>query len=194
MLVAEREILFFEHSHERNCLCHEKAAIRNLITLENIQRMFLITSGVATMHWLRLLLKLIHNINVFHPTMIFGAIRSTNVTNFLNVSFSTGDRKVSTSLHRKPSDSRQYLSFKCSHPCRCKTSIPYSRVLRYRRIWPDSEELAQHLPQFKSGFITREYVPTFVNNDTARARTAGLTFVRQPPSDKSNNPVFSCHV
>ena len=81
--------------------------------------------------------KLIEYLNEKHPTIKFTTEWSQTSINFLDVSVSFTDGKITTHLYVKATDSHQYLHSSSCHPYHCKKGIPYSQDLRLNRICLD---------------------------------------------------------
>ena len=45
-----------------------------------------------------------------------------------------GTHKIESTLYTKPTDSHAYLRYNSSHPRSCKDNIPYSQLLRIKKI------------------------------------------------------------
>ena len=75
--------------------------------------------------------KFIEYLNEKHPTIKFTAEWSQTSINFLDVSVSFTDGKITTDLFVKATDSYQYLHSSSYH---CKKGIPYSQALPLNRI------------------------------------------------------------
>ena len=71
----------------------------------------------------------------FHPTLQFThIITEDGDLPCLDISLSISEEKIATSVHYKPTDTHSYLHHSSSHPLHCKKSIPYSQLLRIRRL------------------------------------------------------------
>ena len=81
--------------------------------------------------------EFIEHLKEKHPTIKFTAEWSQTSINFLDVTVSLIDGKVTTDLHLKPTDSHQYLHSSSCHPYNCKKEIPYSQTLCLNRISSD---------------------------------------------------------
>ena len=84
--------------------------------------------------------KFIECLNEEYPTIKTTAEWSQTSINFLDVSVSFTDGKITTDLYVKTTDSHQYLHSSSSHPYHCKMGIPYSQALRLNRICSDPFE------------------------------------------------------
>lgn len=72
------------------------------------------------------LLSFIADFNTAHPAISFSHEYSRSTINFLDVTVSLSNNKLTTKLYRKPTDRHRYLYFKSSHVKHWKTSVPYS--------------------------------------------------------------------
>ena len=81
--------------------------------------------------------RFIEYLNEKHPTITFMVEWSQTSINFLDVSVSFTDRKITTDLYVKATDSHQYLHSSSCHPYHCKKGIPYSQALCLNRICSD---------------------------------------------------------
>ena len=74
-------------------------------------------------------------ISNFHPALQFThTITEDGDLPFLEISLSISEERITTSVHYKPTDTHSYLHHSSSHPLHCKKSIPYSQLLRIRRL------------------------------------------------------------
>ena len=54
--------------------------------------------------------------------------------NMLDTTLNVGTHKIESTLYTKPTDSHAYLRYNSSHPRSCKDNIPYSQLLRIKKI------------------------------------------------------------
>ena len=109
------------------------------------------------------LLTLYKDLNNYHKTIKFEINYSVEKINFLDVTVYIKDNLLHTTLYIKPTDRKEYLHFNSSHPSHCKSAIPYSQAIRYRRIIDEDTELNHHLDLLKQKFIRRSYPSNIVN-------------------------------
>ncbi len=97
--------------------------------------------------------------NEFHPAIQLTHSISTTSLPFLDINLSINHTtaKIDTTVHYKPTDSHAYLSYDSSHPRRCKDSIPYSQLLRLRRLCSDNEDFIIKTEEMISFFKARGY-------------------------------------
>ena len=76
--------------------------------------------------------------NNLHTTIKFTFEHSTQEISFLDMKINSGaDRKLSTTLYRKPTDCTALLHFHSNHSLKCKESIVFSQALRYNLLTAD---------------------------------------------------------
>ena len=73
-------------------------------------------------------------VNSFHPTLKYTWGISDISLAFLDTKLSIEGNGLCTIVHYKPTDSHSYLLYSSSHPSHVKISIPYSQLLRLRRL------------------------------------------------------------
>ena len=84
---------------------------------------------------------------VFHPTSLEA----------LDVKLSLKDGAISTSLYRKPTDGHQFLLWNSNHPLHLRRSIPFSQLLRLRRICSSDEIFELEAQLLLDRFRSRGY-------------------------------------
>ena len=108
--------------------------------------------------WMRnIRLEFIKHLNEKHPPIKFTAEHSQTSINFLDVTVSLIDRKVTTDLHVKPSDSHQFLHAYSCHPYQCKNGIPYNQALRLNRICSDPNSFDRRCNDLEKSLIEKGY-------------------------------------
>ncbi|XP_033117883.1 uncharacterized protein LOC117117624 [Anneissia japonica] len=109
------------------------------------------------------LTNFINYMNSFHPAIKFThEISYTNVT-FLDIDVSIKGSTLSTSVYYKPTDAHTYLNYESSHPPKCKDSIPYSQLVRLRRICKQDDDFKTRAKEMMSFFSNRGY-PTNITD------------------------------
>ncbi len=78
--------------------------------------------------------------------------------NFLDTTLHKSEEGVLwTDLYSKPTDSHNYLHYKSAHPSHCKKSLPYSQMLRIKRICTKHESYLYHVMVLCCHFLKRGY-------------------------------------
>jgi hypothetical protein len=119
------------------------------------------------------LLSFMEFVDQFHPALRFTWEISTNSVNFLDMSISFNGDQLATSVHYKETDSHSYLTYTSSHPTSCKDSIPYSQLLRLRRLCSDDADFDIQADKMVNFFHERGY-PSNITN-TALHRCQAIT-------------------
>lgn len=141
------------------------------------------------------LLSFISGFNNCHPRISFSHQYSAEAINFLDVTVSVKDARLTTNLYRKPTDRHQYLHFESSHVKHNKTSIPYSQAVRFKRICSQESDFNQNCAVLRAA-LTRQKYPTQIIDDAVRRasmldRNALLCPMTQPRTQQTTNLVLS---
>lgn len=95
-------------------------------------------------------------VSTFNPALKYTVEIGKNV-NMLDMTLSVCRSKISATLFTKPTDSHSYLHYNSCHPRSCKDSIPYSQLLRVKRICSDPTDCEVKLKEMCSYFKKRGY-------------------------------------
>ena len=110
------------------------------------------------------------HINELHPTIKFKFISSPTTVDFLDMTiYIDEDRKLATTIYRKPTDCASYLHFKSNHPIHTKRSIIYSQALRYNMLIDDDNKLTDNLHYLTKAFIAKGYPLKMINEEIRKA-------------------------
>jgi len=74
-------------------------------------------------------------------------------------------------VHHKETDTHNYLHHTSLHPVHCKQAIPYSQLLRLRRICSDNDDFAARAKEMKAFFQARDYPEALLNDDLCKIST-----------------------
>ncbi len=74
------------------------------------------------------------------------------------------DGTIWTSLYSKPTDSHNYLHYDSAHPTHMKKSIPYSQMLRIRRICTLDSDFIHECMKMMGHFLRRGYPLSLLEN------------------------------
>ena len=87
----------------------------------------------------------LQRLNNFHDTIKFTMENSRTEVNFLDTTVKRGsDNKLYTDLYIKPINTNIYLNYNSAYPPSTKRSIPYSKLLRIKRIISKEEDFQKH--------------------------------------------------
>ena len=114
--------------------------------------------------------KFIAHLNSCHSTIKFTADISDKEVHFLDLTIKLNeDGTLTTSLYSKPTDSHNYLLYNSSHPDHCKSGMPYSQLLRVRRICSEESDFITHSFTMCNHFVRRGYPQEIVENALIKA-------------------------
>ena len=127
--------------------------IKPLTWLRYIDDIFMIWT-----HGHEALSEFMDHLNSCHKTIKFTSEQSPSSVNFLDTTVKIdSDRKLYTDLFCKPTDSHNYLLFESAHPKHLKNSLPYSQLLRIRRICSKMSDFDKNAILIGDHFIRRQY-------------------------------------
>ena len=108
--------------------------------------------------------------NNLHPTIKFTFEHSTQEISFLDMRILIGtDRKLSTTLYRKPTDCAALLHFHSNHSLKCKESIVFSQTLRYNLLITDDTLLQKELDSLAISLLARQYPLEIITRNIFKA-------------------------
>ena len=122
-----------------------------------------------------------NHLNGCVPSIKFETETSLQEVHFLDVTVTLTDGFLSTSLYTKPTDARNYLSFKSCHPKNCKSAIPYSQFLRVRRICSSDTDFVKHSREMGHHFLRADYPANIVQEAFSRAYHKDRATLLNPP-------------
>lgn len=132
------------------------------------------------------LLNFIDTYNAVHPNVHFTHTYSQETVNFLDVTVTIEQDKLSTTLYRKPTDRQQYLYYQSDHPRHCKNSIPYSQAHRFKRICSKDADFDTNSQRLKLMLDKQKYPSHVIEDAVQKARKLkrdDLLMKRPPQQD-----------
>ena len=90
---------------------------------------------------------------------------------FLDLYLKPSSNRLITTIHYKETDSYSYHTDSSSHPVRCKNSIPYSQLLRLRRICSEESDFETRSREMAGFFLRRDYPPAVVDQALQRVKS-----------------------
>ena len=139
--------------------------------------------------------RFIKFVSNFHPAIKFTHDTSSSTLPFLDISVTiTPDSDtLSTSVHYKPTDSHSYLLYSSHHPASCKNSIPFSQLLRLRRICSNHDDFQSQADTMISFFKERGYPNTVCTSALEKAKntTRNEALTPSPFKATDDRPVLA---
>lgn len=114
------------------------------------------------------LLEFFSFLNNCHRSIKFEFKYSHDNVTFLDTTTYIENGSIKTTIFTKPTDVKQYLHYRSSHPHHVKKAIPYSQAIRYRRIIEDDHILVSQMEDLKLKFINRGYPVQLLNDQLHR--------------------------
>lgn len=108
--------------------------------------------------------------NDYHPAVeVTHNISETSET-FLDLEVYIENDQIKTTIHYKPTDAHAYLRYDSHHPEACKNSIPYSQLLRLRRICATEDNFLREAQVMMDFFLKRGYPKAIVQEARDKVR------------------------
>lgn len=131
----------------------------------------------------------INHVDTYHQSLKFTHEISTVSVNFLDLNLSIHDDRITTNIFYKPTDSHSYLMYQSSHPPACKKSIPYSQLLRAKRICSTAGDLETAHADMIQFFSDRGYPSDITKAAFERIKTINRHTALQPSPAKTSERV-----
>ena len=104
------------------------------------------------------LTRFVTYLNSVHETIKFTCETSVKSVDFLDITIQISDNNdLKSTLFCKPTDTHNYLLYSSEHPRHLLNGIPYSQLLRVRRICSDLSEFKRNAMMLCSHFVRRGY-------------------------------------
>lgn len=130
----------------------------------------------------------INHISNYHESLKFTSEISNVSVNFLDLKLTIQNDRISTTIHYKETDSHTYLRYDSSHPKSCKNSIPYSQLLRAKRICSEEDNFTSVQAEMTKFFHQRGYPDRITQSAIDRIqevdRESALTKTVKPTSNR----------
>ena len=103
-------------------------------------------------------------LNSCHPNIKFTHETSTTCLSFLDTNVKMDSRgNLYTDLYSKPTDTHNYLRYESCHPYQTKSGLPFSELLRVRRICTLESDFQFNAIQIIQYFIRQGYPETLLH-------------------------------
>lgn len=122
------------------------------------------------LHGNEALIEFVNYVNSYHDTIKYTWELSENKLPFLDVLVKLENKKISTDLYCKPTDTRQYLDNRSCHPRHVKQGIPYGQALRVRRICDSDEVFERRMKELAGDFVKRGFKNKLVDSQFLKAK------------------------
>jgi hypothetical protein len=139
-------------------------------------------------HGSETLTEFLNHLNSCHPTIKFTSEQSNKSVTFLDTTVKIDSEcRLYTDLYCKPTDSHNYLLYESSHPVHLKNSLPYSQLLRIRRICSHLDDFDRNAVELCKHFIRRHYPQDIVEEALVKARRSDRKSLLHPSPNNTKN-------
>jgi hypothetical protein len=139
-------------------------------------------------HGVDSLQEFLAHLNSCHRTIKFTSEYSTQQVTFLDTVAKVDENmRLYTDLYCKPTDSHNYLLYDSAHPTHLKKSLPYSQLLRVRRICSHLEDFDRNATEIASHFLRRDYPQDLVEEALIKVRRIDRLTLLQPSTNPPKN-------
>ena len=118
-------------------------------------------------------------INSRLPSIKFTLEASQETVSFLDVCIKK-NRGIQTTVYRKKTDRNNYLDFSSYHPSSLKRGLPYSQLLRLKRICNTEPEYEKRSTEMCDRFRARGYHEYILNESKSKAKPLERTSLLSP--------------
>ena len=127
------------------------------------------------------------------PTIKFTFEHSTQEISFLDMKIHIrADHKLSTTLHRKPTDCAALLHFESNHALKGKESIVFSQALSYKPLIAVDAILQKELDYLTVSLLARKYLSEIITCNMSKALLHSCdTLLYRTPKASSSRTVLS---
>ena len=154
-------------------------SLQPLVQLRYIDDIFFIqTHGKGTLK------KFLDDLNSFDNNIKFTHEPSKENATFLDLIVKLSKGCLTTDLHIKDTDRRQYLNFNSSYPDYTKRSIIYSQILRLTKICTFKNGILRHRDEIELWFQRRGYLEHVFNTEMKKVTFNG-SFGKSSNKNKS---------
>ena len=133
-------------------------------------------------------------INKMKSCIKFETNISEHSVNFLDVTISLKDGKLSTSLYTKPTNAHLYLNWNSCHPKHVLKNIPKGQFIRIKRICSETTDFEKYSKILKHHLLKRGYQLNNINEAYMTAKTTNRSqFLMETISkEKDVQSIFVC--
>ena len=107
----------------------------------------------------------IAHVSNFHPSLQYTHTISETSLPFLDINLHIAGNSLQTSAYYKETDTHSYLHHQSSHPQHSKNSLPYSQLLRLRRLCSDENDFSTKAKEMCGFFRERGYPSDSLRED-----------------------------
>ena len=118
-------------------------------------------------------------LNIMNTDLSFTVEKNNEQLPFLDVLVELKQGKLSTDIYYKPTDTKQYLTYKSCHPKHTKNNIPYNLARRICSIVSEESNREKRLCELKAYLLQRGYPINVIRNGITKAKAIPRYELRQ---------------
>ena len=127
-------------------------------------------------------------LNNVHPTIKFTLTTSNSQIPFLDMLiYIDENRKLRTTLYKKPTDTSSYLHFLSNHPEHTKKSIIYSQAIRLNMLIDNDSHLQHHLDNMTRALLAKNYPLHIIHQEIIKATNISQHILLQRAEPQEEN-------
>ena len=135
------------------------------------------------------LTRFLNRLNDFHPTIKFTEEHSNEGLPFLDTYTYIEDEKLKTRVYHKPTDNKQYLHYESCHPLQQKNSIPYSLLVRAKRICTEEEYFIKEGKMIIHKLRERKYPESILERAVKKIELVSRDHLMEPKQKIEDNRI-----
>ena len=99
------------------------------------------------------------------------------------------NQKLYTDLYNKPTDTNSYLNYDSAHPPNCKKSLPYSQLLRIKRICTKKRDYIRNANKKLKEFEAKNYPKKILLDSIEKVNTLKRENLLKKKEKTNDDPV-----
>ena len=128
-------------------------------------------------------------LNNFHPTIKFTKEINEYELPFLDTFVFKEENKLKTKVYHKPTDNKQYLLYTSCHPKQQKDAIPFSLLIRARRICNKMKDFEIEAKRIVNTLRKRKYPENLLEKAVSRSLTLNREELLKPKEKKEDTRI-----
>ena len=133
--------------------------------------------------------SLLTKLNQFHPTIKFTEEHSEYGIPFLDTFTYIDGKELRTRVYHKPTDNKQYLHYNSCDPLQQKNSIPYSLLVRAKRICTEEEHFISEAKMIIKKLRDRKYPEYILERAVQKIQKITRTQLLTPRTRKEDQRI-----
>ena len=131
----------------------------------------------------------LEQLNNFHPSIKFTEEHSNEGLPFLDTYIYLEDGTLKTRVYHKPTDNKQYLHYESCHPLQQKNSIPYSLLVRAKRICTEEDYFIKEGRMIIQKLRERKYPESILERAVKKIELVSREHLMEPKQKIEDNRI-----